>query len=151
MNPTEPSLVDGSALQALRLQHGLQPSHVARLTGLRLRQVQALEAQKLDSFRNRDHMVQCALLVATRLSGEQHNGLPKANVFRVSKSRRAMGERPRMPPPKLASFQDRKFTETPEFFKMLGVLALTFFLIFAVAMPVLFTSDPPPTRVERVR
>lgn len=69
MNPTEPSLVDGSALQALRLQHGLQPSHVARLTGLRLRQVQALEAQRLESFRNRDHMVQCALLVATRLSG----------------------------------------------------------------------------------
>ena len=142
-------VVDGQAIQNLRRRFGITPAQLARVAGLSEAQVMELEQGGASHFRSVDHKIRSALKVATSLSGSQANGLPRANVFHVSKKRRAFGEKPRRVPEPVVQWKQVKYEDTPEFYKMLLMIFVVTFILIGVVLPVLFGTEPIP-KVEKI-
>ncbi len=134
-------VVDGWAVKQLRELYRLDRVQAARLCGLNLAQLTQLEEGGYDSFGSPSGKIQAAMRFAATLSGQQANGLPRANVFYVGNSP-VLGNRytarPDMTP------KQERFIDSPKFLKSLLITFVLMFLLFGVATPLLFGKKSAP-------
>ncbi len=134
-------VVDGWAVKQLRELYRLDRVQAARLCGLNLAQLTQLEEGGYDSFGSPSGKIQAAMRFAATLSGQQANGLPRANVFYVGNSP-VLGNRytarPDMTP------KQERFIDSPKFLKSLLITFVMMFLLFGVATPLLFGKKSAP-------
>jgi hypothetical protein len=134
-------VVDGWAVKQLRELYRLERTHVARLCGLTIGQIQQLEEGGYDQFASPADKIQAAMRLAATLSGTQANGLPRANVFYIGNST-VLGNRYAARPG--VNLKQERFIDSPKFLKSTLIAFVMLFLLFGVATPILFGKKSAP-------
>ena len=138
--------INPQSLLHLRALCKLDHARVARLCDISQEQVRELE-EGGDAFFNSHQMrVDAAKKIEKTLNRLLPKGTPKIKVFGFG-SADNFGHEQITPVAKsdirASSSLQPKYWDTPEFFKLLAILAVVVFLLVAIAMPLLYTQTIP--------
>jgi hypothetical protein len=138
--------INPQSILHLRAICKLDHARVARLCGVTAEQVRELEEGGETHFQSHQLRIDAAKRIAKTLNALLPKGTPKINVF-GSKSLGVSGHEEIVPITKgdvhLSSSLQPKYSDTPEFFKLMAILVVVVFLLVAVAMPLLYTQTIP--------
>jgi len=138
--------INPQSMLHLRAICKLDHARVARLCGLTAQQVRELEEGGETHFQSQQLKVDAAKKIAKTLYALLPKGTPKNNVFGSKPSDVGIDEEVAAVTQvevHLIPSPQPKYTDTPEFFKLLAILAIVVFLLVAVAMPLLYTQTIP--------
>jgi transcriptional regulator with XRE-family HTH domain len=131
-------IVDGVAVQNLRMLYRLNRAQTARMCGLTEQQITELENGGVTSFGTSAIKMQAALKLAKTLSGERLDGLPNANVFKGNSTHRS-AKTGALPFPDLKPIKYQYRTNPKD---LIIVAAVVSFLFLIVAIPVMRMGNP---------